>query len=608
MGNPLLAFWKNIFDTEDDEGRIRRAAFRVAASSAAQASATIFLILRRMRAPLIVLIVIFSVSVFGLTIIPGQDAEGNPIEMGFFDAFYIMSYTATTIGFGEIPHPFTYNQRMWVTISIYLTVIGWAYAIGSLLALLNDRAFRSALALQHFSRKVSRLREPFLLIAGYGRTGEVLGHSFDALGRRFVVLDSSTERIERLELDSYHADVPGLAADARDPGHLAVAGLGHSCCEAVVALTDDEEANLAIVMAAALLRPELPVIARVTSRQIAERMQAFGSPSTVNPFDRFGDHLRLALRAPAAYQLLTWLESGPGAALPERGLPPRSGRWIVCGYGRMGRELTADLLAEGLEVTVIESHPTDVGDARLLVGDGSDPWVLAQADLDRAVGLVAGTDNDTTNLSLVAAARRSNPQLFLAARQNSPASAPLFAAMELDALLVPTEVVAHEVYAQLSTPLLWRFIRELPAMGNDWAAAIVDRLRGLCGSHLQTLWKVLLTAQEAPALASWLATGEARLGQLLRNPENRDEPLHAIVLLVLRGRQAMLAPEDDFVLQPGDELLLAGWSAARRALDTTLLVPGILEYLVTGERVPSSWLWRRLSAPRSNEASGVRSG
>jgi voltage-gated potassium channel len=608
MGNPLLAFWKSIFDTEDDEGRIRRAAFRVAASSAAQASATIFLILRRMRAPLIVLIVIFSVSVFGLTIIPGQDAEGNPIEMGFFDAFYIMSYTATTIGFGEIPHPFTYNQRMWVTISIYLTVIGWAYAIGSLLALLNDRAFRSALALQHFSRKVSRLREPFLLIAGYGRTGEVLGHSFDALGRRFVVLDSSTERIERLELDSYHADVPGLAADARDPGHLAVAGLGHSCCEAVVALTDDEEANLAIVMAAALLRPELPVIARVTSRQIAERMQAFGSPSTVNPFDRFGDHLRLALRAPAAYQLLTWLESGPGAALPERGLPPRSGRWIVCGYGRMGRELTADLLAEGLEVTVIESHPTDVGDARLLVGDGSDPWVLAQADLDRAVGLVAGTDNDTTNLSLVAAARRSNPQLFLAARQNSPASAPLFAAMELDALLVPTEVVAHEVYAQLSTPLLWRFIRELPAMGNDWAAAIVDRLRGLCGSHLQTLWKVLLTAQEAPALASWLATGEARLGQLLRNPENRDEPLHAIVLLVLRGRQAMLAPDDDFVLQPGDELLLAGWSAARRALDTTLLVPGILEYLVTGDRVPSGWLWRRLSAPRSNEASGVRSG
>ncbi|TFV81291.1 potassium transporter TrkA [Blastococcus sp. CT_GayMR20] len=597
MGNPLLVFWKNIFGTDErDRTRVRRATFRVAAHSAAQASATIFLILRRMRAPLIVLIVIFSVSVLGLTLIPGQDADGNTYHMGFFDAFYVMSYTATTIGFGEIPFAFTYNQRMWVTISIYLSVIGWAYAIGSLLSLLQDRAFRSALALQHFSRKVSRLREPFLLIAGYGRTGELLGHSFDALGRRFVVLDRNSDRIDGLELDSYHADVPGLAADARDPGHLAVAGLGHSSCEAVVALTDDEEANLAIVMAAALLRPDLPVIARVTSRTIAERMQAFGSPATVNPFDRFGDHLRLALRAPASYQLMTWLESGPGAALPQRGLPPRSGRWIICGYGRLGQELTRDLRAEGLEVTVIEDHPADVGDADLLVGDGSDPWVLAQADLDRAVGLVAGTDNDTTNLSLVAAARRSNPELFLAARQNSAASAPLFAAMEVDALLVPTEVVAHEVYAQLSTPLLWRFLREMPEMGNDWAAGIVDRLKGLCGAHLQTLWKVRLTPQEAPALGSWLRSGDARLGQLLRNPEDRDEPLHALVLIVMRGREVTLAPDDDFVLEPGDEMLLAGWSAARRALDTILQVHGVLEYLVTGRRVPSSWVWRKLSA------------
>src|SRR5687768_9083977 len=185
MGNPLLVFWKNIFGTDEDERRIRRATFRIAASSAAQASATIFLILRRMRAPLIVLIVIFSVSVLGLTVIPAQDAEGKPWQMGFFDAFYVMSYTATTIGFGEIPYPFTYNQRMWVTISIYLTVIGWAYAIGSLLTLVQDRAFRQALALQHFTRKVARLREPFVLIAGYGRTGELLGHSIDALGRRF---------------------------------------------------------------------------------------------------------------------------------------------------------------------------------------------------------------------------------------------------------------------------------------------------------------------------------------------------------------------------------------------------------------------------------------
>ncbi|RBY98114.1 potassium transporter TrkA [Blastococcus sp. TF02-8] len=551
-----------------------------------------------MRAPLIVLITIFAVGVLGLTLIPGQDADGGPLRLSFFDAFYVMSYTATTIGFGEIPVPFTYSQRMWVTVSIYLSVVGWAYAIGSLLALLQDRSFRSALALQHFSRKVSRLREPFLLIAGHGRTGELVGRSFDRLGRRCVVLDLDQERIDRLELGSYVSDVPGLAADARDAGHLAVAGLGHPCCEAVVALTNDEEANLTIVMAAALLRPELPVIARVTSRTIAERMQAFGSPSTVNAFDRFGDHLRLALRAPAAYQLKTWLESGPGAELPERGAPPATGRWVVFGYGRLGRELVTDLRAEGLEVTVVEVRPTDADGADVLVGDGSDPWVLAQADLDRAVGVVAGTDNDTTNLSLVAAARRSNPTVFVAVRQNRPANAPLFAAMEIDALLVPTEVVAHEVYAQLSTPLLWRFLREMPGLGEEWAERMVHRLTEVCGTRLQTLWKVRLTAREAPALGTWLVSGGATLGALLRSPEDRDEALHAVALVVLRQGIATLAPDEDFALRPGDEILFAGRAATRRALSTTLVVHGALEYVLTGRRVPSSWAWRKLSQNR----------
>ena len=88
-------------------------------------------------------------------------------------------------------------------------------------------------------------------------------------------------------------------------------------------------------------------------------MHAFGTPTVVNPFDRFGNHLRIALRAPASYQLLEWLEAGPGAPLPERGRPPVDGQWVVCGYGRFGREVVIDLRAEGLQVTVIDPrrHP-----------------------------------------------------------------------------------------------------------------------------------------------------------------------------------------------------------------------------------------------------------
>jgi voltage-gated potassium channel len=596
VGNRLLDFWRRML------GRAKvargpatsRLRWRVPFASAVQAEATIFLVLRRMRAPLIVLIVIFAISVLGLKLIPGQDATGAPYRMTFFDAFYFMSYTASTIGFGELPNAFTAGQRLWVTATIYLTVIGWAYAIGSVLALLQDRAFRQALALQHFTRKVARLREPFLLVAGYGRTGELLAGSFDTLGRRVVVLDIDAGRIDSLELGSYSSDVPGLVADARDPGHLGVAGLDNPRCEAVLALTNDDEANLAVTMTAALLRPDLPVIARTISPAIEDRMHAFGTPTIVNPFDRFGDHLRIAMRAPASFQLMTWLESGPGAELPERGRPPRHGKWVMCGYGRFGREVTEDLRAEGLDVTVVEPAEKEHG-TPTVAGQGFEPDVMEKAGVADAVGFVAGTDNDTSNLSLVAAARRVNPSLFVAARQNLPSSAPLFAVMDVDALLVPAEVVAHEVFAQLSTPLLWRFLQQVPQQGDAWAADLVERLTAHCGRHMEELWKVRLNRAESPALTGWLASGEATIGDVLRDPDDREQRLPIVVLMVLRGDDAVMAPGDHFVLAPDDELLLYGTPPARRAFSSTMLVDGAAEYVRTGRHVPTGWLWRRLT-------------
>ena len=72
-------------------------------SAEGPSTTAIFLVLRKMRAPLIVLISLFAISILGLTIVPGQTIEGQVWRMDPFEAFYFMSYTATTIGFGEIP-------------------------------------------------------------------------------------------------------------------------------------------------------------------------------------------------------------------------------------------------------------------------------------------------------------------------------------------------------------------------------------------------------------------------------------------------------------------------------------------------------------------------
>ncbi len=55
--------------------------------AAEHSSAAVFLVLRRMRVPLMVLVLVFAISVLGLTLVPGADAEGRPERLSFFDAF-----------------------------------------------------------------------------------------------------------------------------------------------------------------------------------------------------------------------------------------------------------------------------------------------------------------------------------------------------------------------------------------------------------------------------------------------------------------------------------------------------------------------------------------
>ena len=200
--------------------------------------------MRRMRAPLIILIVIFAVSVLGLTLIPGQDAEGRPYRMAFFDAFYFMSYTASTIGFGELPYPFTDDQRMWVTISIYLTVD----RLGVRDRLPADPAagprFRQALALQRFTRKVRAAARAVPAVRRLrADRASCSAARFDALGQQFVVIDPARTdrragpgRVPRRRTRAGRRRPQPAPPRRRRPGPPALRG--------VLALTNDDEANL----------------------------------------------------------------------------------------------------------------------------------------------------------------------------------------------------------------------------------------------------------------------------------------------------------------------------------------------------------------------------
>ncbi|MFA6789898.1 MAG: potassium transporter TrkA, partial [Arcobacteraceae bacterium] len=128
---------------------------------------SLWIILQKMRIPFIVIIVTYTIAIVGLISINGVDANGNAYHMTIFDALYFISYTATTIGFGETPYSFTYSQRLWVTFSIYLTVIGWFYGIGTLIGLLQNKLFLSEIARVKFKRQVNHIRKKYIIVLGF---------------------------------------------------------------------------------------------------------------------------------------------------------------------------------------------------------------------------------------------------------------------------------------------------------------------------------------------------------------------------------------------------------------------------------------------------------
>ena len=132
------------------------------------------MILRRMRAPFLLLICVYSIAILGMVLIPGVDDNGDVWNMSFFHAFYFVSYTATTIGFGEIPYPLSDAQRLWALLIVYTSVTSWFYALGKTITLIQDKTFRVAIIQSRFKRNVEIIRRPFYLICGFGETGSAL--------------------------------------------------------------------------------------------------------------------------------------------------------------------------------------------------------------------------------------------------------------------------------------------------------------------------------------------------------------------------------------------------------------------------------------------------
>lgn len=563
----------------------------------------IFLLFRRMRAPLLVLILAYAVAIVGLVLVPGQDDQGDPWRMDFFHAFYVVTYTSTTIGFGEIPYELTGAQRLWMMFAIYATVFAWLYAIGSLLAILQDPAFRRVVSISNFRRGVRRIAEPFYIVCGYGEGGSLLVRALTDEAIQPVVVDRDQERIETLKVEGLAREVPGIQADASDPEVLVMAGLNRRECAGVIAVSRLEQDNLSTAIAAKLLAPRVPVICRARYRDTEANLASFGTDRIINPFERFADRFALALRAPAMYLLYAWLTGIEHQPVARPLVPPR-GTWVLCGFGRFGKALRERLHREGQRVVVVEARPRETGAALGAVeGRGTEAETLERAEIRQADGIIAGTDNDPDNLSIILTARQLNPDLFTVARQNRDTNRAIFDAANLDLIVNASTIFTREVLGLITTPLLAQFLERAVEQDEDWANVLISRISAVTGEELPETWSLEIRPDTAPAVLEAIAGGERLyLRHLLTDPRQREEWLPAIPLLLCRGATEWLLPGLDTDLHAGDRILFCGRGALGAYMEWILTDPKVTAYVATGKDRPTGWLWQWLE--RRREARG----
>ncbi len=525
------------------------------------ANSTLWIVLLRMRMPFIVIIVTYTIAITGLLLIDGVDDKGNIYHMSIFDAYYFVTYTANTIGFGETPYAFTYPQRMWVSFSIYLTVLGWFYGIGTLVSLLQDKVLLEELRRNKFRRNVKNIRQSFIIVLGYNNiTSEIIKKalSYDI---KTVVIESDENRVNDLLLENFTPYVPVLLSDVSSPKVLEEAGIEKSNCRGLVCLFNDDKLNLKVAVMSKILNRNIKLVVKASTANQSENLDDIGVDIVANPFSIISKEIDIAFKAPNILKLEKWIYKIDNLNAQTPNFP--MGRYIICGFGRMGNYLQDRLSDNEIELVFIEIDEKKLANykedsvSRIIIGDADDKRVLTKAGILESVAIIAATNDDTTNLSILSSAKKLNPKIVTIARENELGYVSMFQNSRIDHIFLPANILINKTTNALINPLSDLFIQEMITKDETWASSLVKRLTQTIDEN-PLLESIEIDNFDAPEIYKHLDNGEELKLKIFRTSlHNRELNNNIVPLALIRGGEKYLIPDWDMPLEKNDKILFA---------------------------------------------------
>ena len=218
--------------------------------------------------------------------------------------------------------------------------------------------------------------------------------------------------------------------------------------------------------------------------------------------------------------------------------------FIICGYGRVGREVGEEFRAAGAPFVVLDFNAEVIEIARsegvpYVEGSGTNDDDLAAAGLARAHGVVASSDSDVDNLYITVSARAERPGLTIVARASTEDAAAKMLRAGADRVVQPYASAGQEMAKLMLKPQVSAFLDIVSRHG---------------GPDLR--FEEIEITRECP-----------QAGKTIRDTRIRHETGALVVALKKADGTFDTTPNPDVELHAGDVLIAVGTAEELRALE-----------------------------------------
>lgn len=137
--------------------------------------------------------------------------------------------------------------------------------------------------------------------------------------------------------------------------------------------------------------------------------------------------------------------------------------YIVCGFGRVGRQVAEDLYHANVDFVVLDRDMKEINHAlshgfNALPGDPTDEGHLNGAGIARAKSLISCLGEDADNLFLTLTARALNPDLYIVARANDEENSAKFERAGANRVAIPYQIGGYHMATMALRPAVLDFL------------------------------------------------------------------------------------------------------------------------------------------------------